>query len=102
VLGTSSLDRAVPADYDGDRRADFAIFTSAGHWRVHPSGGGADIDVLFGSSTVTPAPTDYDGDGRADFAFIQAGTWNIRPSTGGADVISPFAPSSAELTWSPL
>jgi hypothetical protein len=58
--------------------------------------------VLFGSSTVTPAPTDYDGDGRADFAFIQAGTWNIRPSTGGADVISPFAPSSAELTWSPL
>jgi hypothetical protein len=65
----------VAADYDGDAKADIAIYRpSTGLWAVHPSGG-ADTFLTYGVSGDVPVPADYDGDGKTDIAVF-------RPSTG--------------------
>ena len=72
----------VPADYDGDGRADLAVYhPAAGDWYVQPSAGGADRREHLGSATAAPVPGDYDGDGRADLAVFDranAGRWSFR------------------------
>ena len=65
----------VIGDYDGDKRADFAIWTpSTGIWKVQASTRGA-FSQQWGIAGDVPVPADYDGDGITDFAI-----W--RPSTG--------------------
>jgi murein DD-endopeptidase MepM/ murein hydrolase activator NlpD len=46
-------DKPVPGDYDGDGRADVAIFSASrsGTWFVQPSGGGGEIAQPWGAST---------------------------------------------------
>ncbi len=68
----------VPADYDGDGKADFGVFDAAtGLWYVL----GANHEVIFwavpwGAPGMIPAPADYDGDGRADLAVYNPDTGN--------------------------
>jgi hypothetical protein len=75
---------AVPADYDGDHRADLAIKNSLGEWNIDFSSGclghigsvslpcfGA-FNVYrtgYGNASANPIPADYDGDGHADLAI---------------------------------
>jgi hypothetical protein len=81
-------DQPVPADYDGDRKADLAVWRkTTGHWLIVPSAGGPTIAIQWGLGTAPyldrPVVGDYDGDGRADVAVWRPGdgTWYIRTSS---------------------
>ena len=61
----------VPADYNGDRRMDVAVYRPAtGYWFVRNQAA-----VQFGDPGDKPVPHDYNGDGVMDVAVY-------RPSTG--------------------
>jgi hypothetical protein len=82
-------DQPAAADYDGDGKADPAIFQAAsGQWYIWLSGQNY---VLSGPHTFSmagytnPVPADYDGDGKADPAVFKAatGAWYVWLSAAG-------------------
>jgi hypothetical protein len=95
-FGSQNDDPSVVADYDGDGKADPAVFrrgASAGapsFWYYRPSTAPTTIvGVQWGqgnASTVGgdyPVPGDYDGDGKADFV-VQ------RPNSGGGSLQATY------------
>ena len=67
-------DIPVAADYDGDSRADVAIYrASVGQWWVLRSSGGVQ-SFQFGISSDKPVQGDHTGDGKADVAVWRPGT----------------------------
>ncbi len=97
--------KAVPANYDGDvgpggkPRADRAVKTDAGEWKIDYSNNGYggefclkgrcfptqwDVQLAgYGPADAVPVPADYDRDGYADLAIKDSTHWRIdRRSTG--------------------
>ena len=74
TCGISSLagsggpgDVPVPADYNGDRSTDVAVYRpSTGTWYVRNQ-----MTVQFGQPGDRPVPGDYNGDGTADLAVYR-------------------------------
>lgn len=71
------------ADFDGDGRADRAVFYQ-GTWYVAKSGGGSS-QLGWGGAGDVPVPGDYDGDGVTDLAIYRPSnrTWYVSLSHGG-------------------
>ena len=73
----------VPADYDGDGRADLAVKDLQGVWRVDYAADGFGTwngqVGGYGGRGSRPVPADYDGDRRADMAVKDdfTGLWSI-------------------------
>ena len=72
----------VPADYDGDRKADLSVKGNDGSWWLDYSGNGYgrwDASYSgYGNANYAPVAADYDGDGKADLSVRgNDGSWWI-------------------------
>lgn len=75
----------VPSDYDGDGRADPAVYNAANAtWTIRHSATGQTTSTVWGSTGDRPVQNDYDGDGRTDLAVFNnaySAVWTIRRSS---------------------
>jgi uncharacterized repeat protein (TIGR01451 family) len=87
VVISSSV--AVPSDFDGDHKADPALFrgTQAG-WLLSLSGTQTLETPIWGAPGDQIATGDYDGDGKVDLAVFSptTGEWRIKRSSDGVTV----------------
>jgi FG-GAP-like repeat/FG-GAP repeat len=75
----------TPFDFDGDLKADLAIYRPSEHnWYILGSAGGIRV-ITWGIDRDKLAPADYDGDGKTDVAVFRpsTGQWFIVGSAAG-------------------
>lgn len=83
--------RAVPFDFDGDRKADLSVFRPrTGFWYVLKSSDQTLWGANWGLQSDTIAPADYDGDGRYDPAVFREGMWYVKKSSNGSAMAEQF------------
>ena len=89
--GGSFGDVAVPGNFDGDKKTDYAVFRN-GVWYIQNSAGGQTDVIQFGFGTDKAVPGDYDGDGKTDIAVWrpETGVWYVRRSSDGGYDIRQF------------
>jgi 6-phosphogluconolactonase (cycloisomerase 2 family) len=89
-------DRPLNGDFDGDGRADLAVFRpSDANWYIRHSSNGQLRYEQWGLSSDRFVPADYDGDAKTDLAVFRPAnnTWYIRNSSNNQAVFAQFGAS---------
>ena len=105
ITCTFAYQCVVPADYDGEGRADPAVFNASNaQWTIISSTTGNSSTTTWGTAGasgctggncagIVPVHNDYDGDGRADLAVwdnAASASWKIRRSSDGSTRTETF------------
>ncbi len=89
VYGSASA-TALSCDFNGDGRADVAVYDH-GHWDIRSqfAGGASGISFDYGWSTGTPVCGKWNGGTSAGIGVYENGTWYLKdlPGPGPADRI---------------
>jgi subtilisin family serine protease len=87
-----ALDKKPAFDFDGDGRADVALFRSTDNvWYIQNSSNGSYNIKQFGATGDTVAPADFDGDGKTDISVFRSSTgvwYRLDSSSGNFSAVS--------------